>query len=71
MTDVRNYSREFISEFINMYQSLPCLWKIKSKEYSDRNKKNEAYEKLVEKLKEVSDNFIVLHRVFLFAIHGS
>lgn len=30
-----------------------CLWKIKSKEYSDRNKKSAAYEVLVKKLKEI------------------
>ena len=31
----------------------PCLWQIKNKEYSDRNKKNLAYEELVKKYKEV------------------
>lgn len=70
MSDVRSYSKEFITEFINLYQSLPCLWNIKSKDYADRNKKNGAYEKMVEKLKEVSDNSIVLHRILLFVFIG-
>lgn len=44
--------REFLSEFIEQYQSFPCLWLIKSKEYSDRNKKDLAYAELVKKYKE-------------------
>lgn len=59
MGDVRIYPKTFVTEFIELYRSLPCLWKIKSKEYSDRDKKNEAYKKMIEKLKEVSGNPIV------------
>lgn len=43
---------EFLSEFIELYRSFPCLWKIKSHEYSDRNKKDLAYAELVKKYKE-------------------
>lgn len=46
-------SREFMREFIELYQSQPCLWKTKSKDYLDKNKKNEAYNILIEKLKTV------------------
>jgi hypothetical protein len=53
MIDLRNYSKQFIEEFINMYREFPCLWRIKSKQYSNRNLRNEAYEKLVAKLKEI------------------
>lgn len=52
MTDSRNYSKEFITEFIELYKSHPCLWKTKSKDYMNRNKKNDAYKILVEKWKE-------------------
>ena len=41
MTDLRQCSRVFITDFIALYESLPCLWRIKSKEYSDRDKKGE------------------------------
>jgi len=44
--------REFLREFIELYQSFPCLWLVKSKEYSDRNKKGLAYEEMVKKYKE-------------------
>ncbi|PNF16227.1 hypothetical protein B7P43_G15296 [Cryptotermes secundus] len=38
MSDLRIIPRAFLSEFIRLYRSNPCLWKIKSKEYSDKNK---------------------------------
>lgn len=56
MSDLRSVSREFLTEFIQLYQQFPCLWQVKSKEYSDRNKKNAAYEELVIKMKEVDKN---------------
>lgn len=45
--------KEFTTEFIELYKSFPCLWKVKSKEYSDRNAKAQAYEILVEKMRTV------------------
>lgn len=53
MNDLRKYSREFLVEFIDLYKSLPVVWKIKSKEYSNRDKKTQAYEILVRKWNEV------------------
>lgn len=53
MSDVRCYPKAFITEFIELYKSLPCLWKVKSKEYNDRNMKNLAYRKMVAKLREM------------------
>ena len=42
MVDLRTVSGEFLTEFIHMYREYPCLWKVKSKEYSDRVKKSLA-----------------------------
>ncbi|XP_069604914.1 uncharacterized protein [Ranitomeya imitator] len=43
---------EFVRALIDMYRSLPFLWKIKSADYSNRNMKRAAYEKLVALHKE-------------------
>lgn len=53
MSDLRQCSRQFLGEFIELYRSFPCLWQVKSAAYSDRNKKNQAYEMLIEKYKEI------------------
>ncbi|KAL4107341.1 hypothetical protein QTP88_017703 [Uroleucon formosanum] len=45
--------QEFWCEFLLLYQELPELWKIKSEVYKNRNKKNAAYDKMVEKMKEI------------------
>ncbi|CAH0563126.1 unnamed protein product [Brassicogethes aeneus] len=38
---------------IKLYKSFPCLWKVKSQEYSDRNAKSQAYDILIEKMQTV------------------
>lgn len=53
MSDLRNFSRAFVQDFIDLYRGHECLWKMKSRSYSDRNMKRMAYEKLVGKLREV------------------
>nr|CAD7406610.1 unnamed protein product [Timema poppensis] len=40
--------RVFLMKCIELYQSLPVLWKVKSDDYMDRDKKAQAYEKLLE-----------------------
>ncbi|KAI4459756.1 hypothetical protein MML48_6g00005452 [Holotrichia oblita] len=54
MTDSRNWSKEVVTHFIEMYKSFPCLWKIKSRDYTNRNLKNAAYDKLVEFCKTIN-----------------
>ena len=44
--------KKFLLELIDVYRSLPALWQIKSKEYSDRQKKDSAYETLLIKYRE-------------------
>lgn len=46
--DVRLWSRDLITDFINLYKSYPCLWKIKSEAYKNRNLRDEAYNKMTE-----------------------
>lgn len=54
--DSRNSPQKILSEFIELYRENPCLWKVKSSEYSDKNKKNDAYDVLLVKLKEINPN---------------
>ncbi|KAF6202450.1 hypothetical protein GE061_004850 [Apolygus lucorum] len=56
MSDIRNASREFMTEFINTYRAHPALWKTKSKDYVNRNLKNTGYEALIEIFKKVDQN---------------
>ncbi|KAK7079798.1 hypothetical protein SK128_016389, partial [Halocaridina rubra] len=44
--------RQFITECIQVYRQLPALWKVKSEEYRDRNKKKESYDILIRKFRE-------------------
>ncbi|XP_077137162.1 uncharacterized protein LOC143796810 [Ranitomeya variabilis] len=39
---------EFIRNFIELYRFFPCLWKIKSPEYCNREKRKQGYSKLIE-----------------------
>lgn len=48
----KDEERKFILECIEVYRSLPALWDIKSKDYSNRIKKNEQYEQLLRKYRE-------------------
>jgi len=56
MSDLRQCSHEFLTEFIELYKSFPCLWQVKSKDYSDKHKKNLAYEELIKKFREVDSS---------------
>lgn len=50
MSDLRQCYRQLMGEFIGLYRSFPGLWQVKCADYSDRNKKNHAYDILIEKL---------------------
>lgn len=56
MSNLRQCSRVFLEEFIELYKSLSCLWQVKSKEYSDKHKKNLAYDELIKKFQEVDSS---------------
>uniref|UniRef100_A0A6P7G483 Uncharacterized protein LOC114334000 n=1 Tax=Diabrotica virgifera virgifera TaxID=50390 RepID=A0A6P7G483_DIAVI len=48
--------RKFILECIDMYRSLPALWNVKSKYYSNKIIKNQQYDQLLRKYKEYYPN---------------
>ncbi|KAL7632341.1 UNVERIFIED_CONTAM: hypothetical protein RMT77_017344 [Armadillidium vulgare] len=65
MSDSRYYSKEFITDVIEMYKGYPCLWKIKSDDFKNRNLKDKAYGELVKKFQEVdpkADKQVVLKK---------
>lgn len=47
------WSVEAITGFIRLLRENPCLWKIKSKDYSNRNMKNKAYDELIDFCKTI------------------
>jgi threonine synthase len=48
-TKAKEDKRKFILECIEVYHYLPALWNVKSKDYSNRMKKNEQYKYLLRK----------------------
>lgn len=47
MSDFRSFSRDFVEQFINIYREEERLWKTTLKEYSDKGKRNAAYDRLI------------------------
>jgi hypothetical protein len=45
-------TNSFLEDFIEMYKANPCSWQVKSKEYSDKNKKLLVYEKFADNVRE-------------------
>lgn len=52
--DSKGWSKELTVQFIEIYKSHPCLWKVKSRDYTDRSLKTKAYDKLVEFCKTIN-----------------
>lgn len=63
MSDSRYWSKKLTTDFIEIYRAHPCLWKIRSKEYTNKNLKNEAYDTLITLCKtaypEANRDFVV------------
>lgn len=56
MTDLRCCTRSFLTEFIQLYKTHQCLWNVELKTYNNRFKRDEAYEFLIQKLREIEPN---------------
>lgn len=52
-------NHSFWSEFIDLYREQVCLWDVKSKEYSNKHKRNASYEILLKKLQEINSKATV------------
>lgn len=48
----KKLDKKFILAFIEVYHGLPALWDVKSKDYTNRVRKSEQYEVLIEKYRE-------------------
>jgi hypothetical protein len=51
-TTAKEDERKFILECIEVYHSLPALWNVKSKDYSNRIGGKKKYEHLLRKYRE-------------------
>ena len=59
-SNTETYSeREFTSLVIDLYRDCPELWKVKSKDYFNRNKRRAAFEKIVGALKAFKPDYTV------------
>jgi hypothetical protein len=47
---MKTWSKEFSLEFIEVFRGYLCIWKVKSKEYHNREMKESAYSALTEKV---------------------
>lgn len=57
MADTAQFmSTQFLPTFINTYRNHPCLWCMKSKDYSNRALKNAAYKELIRLTKTIIPN---------------
>jgi hypothetical protein len=48
MSDTRYFPKDLMTEFIEVYHHHPASWKNKSKEYVNKNLKNQRYVALLE-----------------------
>jgi hypothetical protein len=47
------WSKDFLLDFIELFRQEECLWRVKSKDYFNRSKKDSSYQILIRKLQEV------------------
>lgn len=59
LCDVDMMYKNFLKRFINEYKSHECIWKVKSNDYTNKQKKEEAYKGLQTILKETNPSATV------------
>ena len=52
MSAKKEAEKKFLIEVLGVYRTLPALWRIKSDDYSNRDKKAKAYDILLQKYRE-------------------
>jgi hypothetical protein len=55
-SDQKKASRDLLEDFIRAYESQSCLWRIKSKDYHDKAKRDAAYDILFKKYGLIDPN---------------
>ena len=53
MADTRYWSKEFLTEFLEIYRKHPALWMVKSKEYKNKNLKDKGHRELIELCRQI------------------
>lgn len=53
MSDRRYWSREFLTEFIEIYKKHPALWNSKSRQYTNKTLKNIGFEDLIQHCRKI------------------
>jgi len=53
---VATWPKDFLLEFIELFRQEECLWKIKSKDYYKRSKKDASYRTLIRKVQEIESD---------------
>lgn len=48
-----SWSKDFLLQFIELFRGEECLWKITSKDYHNKVKREAAYKTLIQKVKEI------------------
>jgi hypothetical protein len=51
-----NWSKDFLLDFIELFRQEECLWRVKSKDYFNRSKKDSSFQILIGKLQEVESD---------------
>jgi hypothetical protein len=55
----KNAEREFICLLIELYRDHPELWKVKSRDYYNRNKKSAAFDRMLRAVKTLKPDYTV------------